>query len=334
MLLSIIIPVYKVERYVRNTLESIFSQNFAEDNFEVIIVDDGSPDKSIDIVEEFALGHTNLHVIRQKNMGLSCARNTGLKEAIGKYIWFVDSDDTIVPGSFKRIQGIVSKYPEVDIFGFDMVCVDEITHEEDEQKIISRDSYKYLYGQANNAIQLVGRFAKTPVQRYLFKKDFLFTSNLSFYPGIYHEDEEFIPRAVFMAHSIYLVEYAPYRYLVRSSGNIMSEKSEKKIVDKMKILESLTSFKISHAECHSDKAFFDFYCYMMIFDILSDNININPDVRALLKSRTKYLRQMELKGIWAAAYFRLWRLVLKGIVIIACPFLAPQIQLMCKKIKK
>lgn len=103
MFLSIIIPIYKVENYICGTLESIYNQECAEDIFEVICINDGTPDGSMQIVGEFALKHANLHIINQENQGLSCARNAGLRIAKGDYIWFVDSDDQVADGSIKHL---------------------------------------------------------------------------------------------------------------------------------------------------------------------------------------------------------------------------------------
>ena len=82
--LSIIIPVYNVEKYVRKTLESIFESTFPKSEFEVIVVNDGTKDNSMSIVNEFAAKFDNLKIINQENQGLSVARNTGLKAARGK----------------------------------------------------------------------------------------------------------------------------------------------------------------------------------------------------------------------------------------------------------
>ena len=103
MYLSIIIPIYKVEKYIRYTLDSIYNQNANEKSFEVICVNDGTPDNSMNIVEEFKILYNNLHIINQKNEGLSCARNAGLKIAKGDYIWFVDSDDTLEVQSISKV---------------------------------------------------------------------------------------------------------------------------------------------------------------------------------------------------------------------------------------
>ena len=94
-LLSIIVPVYGVEKYLRECLDSFFEQNVPETDYEVICVDDGSPDRCGEILDESALRHKNLSVVHQQNAGVSAARNRGLDLAGGKYVWFVDSDDFI-----------------------------------------------------------------------------------------------------------------------------------------------------------------------------------------------------------------------------------------------
>ena len=92
-LVSIIVPVYNVEKYLRKCLDSIVNQTYK--NIEVICVDDGSPDNSIDILREYRAKDDRVTIIRQKNKGLSGARNTGIKNATGKYIMFIDSDDWV-----------------------------------------------------------------------------------------------------------------------------------------------------------------------------------------------------------------------------------------------
>ena len=93
VLLSIVLPVYKVEDYIRACLESIFRQGLPDSEFEVILVNDGTPDKSIDVVSDFVDLHGNVTVINQENQGVSCARNTGLARAKGEYVYFMDPDD-------------------------------------------------------------------------------------------------------------------------------------------------------------------------------------------------------------------------------------------------
>lgn len=94
-ILSIIVPVYNVEKYIEECLDSLTNQDASIDSYEIICIDDGSPDNCGSILDEYAKNNSNMTVIHQKNTGQAGARNTGLKIASGQYIWFVDSDDFI-----------------------------------------------------------------------------------------------------------------------------------------------------------------------------------------------------------------------------------------------
>ena len=115
ILLSIIIPVYKVELYIRKCLDSIYTDANANLPFEVIVVDDGTPDNSMLIVEEFADKYENLKVCYQQNQGCGSARNTGFDVAEGLFVWNVDSDDWIESWAIHRILDLIKKESTLDI---------------------------------------------------------------------------------------------------------------------------------------------------------------------------------------------------------------------------
>ena len=114
MKLSIIIPVYNVEDYVQCTIESCLDQDFDSSNYEIICVNDGSTDASLDVLKRFQ-HRSNLRIISQENKGVSVARNRGLKEAKGEFVWFVDSDDYIMKNSISQIAAIVDRHPDFDM---------------------------------------------------------------------------------------------------------------------------------------------------------------------------------------------------------------------------
>lgn len=101
MLLSVIIPAYNCEKTVRKCIDSIINQNI--DRIEIIAVDDGSADNTLEVLESIAVIHNTVKIIRQKNSGVSAARNKGLENATGKYVMFVDSDDKLVSHSLKKV---------------------------------------------------------------------------------------------------------------------------------------------------------------------------------------------------------------------------------------
>lgn len=107
-LISVIVPVYKVEKYLRRCVDSILNQTY--ENLDVILVDDGSPDECGTICEEYALRDSRVRVIHKENGGLSSARNAGIDTAKGDYLAFVDSDDWIEPETYAYQMGLIKKY--------------------------------------------------------------------------------------------------------------------------------------------------------------------------------------------------------------------------------
>ncbi|MEN9336615.1 MAG: hypothetical protein RLZZ500_1602 [Bacteroidota bacterium] len=120
MLLSIIIPVYKVEEYIAKCLESVFTQGMDPATYEVIVINDGSPDQSKDIITSFLPKHSNLILIDQENQGVSVARNKGLDCAQGEFILFIDPDDAVYENAIPPIIAI-AKEQQLDIL---YLCLD------------------------------------------------------------------------------------------------------------------------------------------------------------------------------------------------------------------
>lgn len=134
MLFSIIIPVYNCEKYIAECLESCFQQGIAESEYEIICVDDGSTDQSAEVVSAFCGEHRNLKLIRQKNGGVSAARNTGLDHAAGEYVWFIDADDFIQSNILRIVADILSthKYDKIMLRAYSFK--ETLSAEEMEQK--------------------------------------------------------------------------------------------------------------------------------------------------------------------------------------------------------
>lgn len=239
MILSIIIPIYNVEKYIEGTLSSIYDQKVEETDFEVICVNDGTPDNSMSIVERFADIHPNLTIINQSNQGLSCARNAGMRIAVGEYLWFVDSDDKVSCDSLSNLFQDIRVF-HTDILGYDIIRVYEKNNERINETIIHRNLIKY-----NKAILSKKKLRHVhiaPAQRFLFSSSFLKKEKILFSPGIFHEDVDFVIRAFAYAESILFRDYSPYHYLVRSSGNIMSSKSIKHVNDNFTIYGNILKY--------------------------------------------------------------------------------------------
>lgn len=121
--ISIIVPVYKVERYLDKCIQSIVNQTYT--NLEIILVNDGSPDRCPEICDEWSRKDSRIQVLHQKNAGVSAARNAGIRMAQGEYLYFVDGDDWIVPTLCERVMRIFTEHDGVDIVTFDCVKITE-----------------------------------------------------------------------------------------------------------------------------------------------------------------------------------------------------------------
>lgn len=300
MLLSIIIPIYKVEKYVHGTLESIFDQEFDEHEFEVICVNDGTPDNSMNIVNEFAIKHNNLHIVNQENKGLSCARNAGLRIAKGDYVWFVDSDDKVSKNSILIIKKSIDD-EGIDVLGFDILKIDEKSGTESIEKIAIRHSIPYaktLYGTFFwHKIQIC------PAQRFLFRRKFLEENHLLFYPGIYYEDTELIVRVLCIAKKMKIINAPIYRYLVRSNGSIMSSsykflftESQVQRIENWKIFKRKFKF-YSKQQAILNDAIFGTTC-----QILTSADFSNIDFLSYYKEQNIRLRKNAIYGLLSMKY--------------------------------
>lgn len=210
--LSIIIPIYNVEKYIKKCLDSIFENNLNIDLFEVIIVNDGTPDRSMDLVSEYTKLYNNIIVFNQENKGLGEARNAGAKLAKGKYLWFVDSDDWLVQDAIDKILNFVNSHnPEI-------LAID-YTYSTGEKSTV-RNYAKF--GKTYTGKEYLDiNYVQNPIQYYVIKSSFYFKNNLCFKKGIYHEDALFTPKALFLANSVMFYNTPCYIYNVRE-GSIMT----------------------------------------------------------------------------------------------------------------
>ena len=214
--LSIIIPFYNVEKYIAQCLDSVYRQDIPEEEYEVICVNDGSPDNSREIVIEYQKTHKNLILIEHEhNKKLGAARNTGRSIARGKYIWNVDSDDYIADNCLKSILD-QCEGNELDILMFNLA---EFT----DTRTQKADFPFNLHGGVldgltclNNNIPHIGRFC--PVWRYVYSKEFL-DRNSIYSPEInMGEDVPYAFKALLLAKKILLVNEVYYHYRINPAS--------------------------------------------------------------------------------------------------------------------
>lgn len=194
--LSVIVPVYNVEKYIRPCIESIFKQGLNESDFEVIIVNDGTPDHSMEAIQDIIYQHPNIIVINQENQGISNTRNNGISISTGEYLLFLDSDDILIDNSLIIL---LRKALETKV---DLIVADYLTMTDEE---INRSDNLFQFSTNVEYTEKTGEqlFLEdlnpldSCVWRTLYKKEFLSNNHISFIPDILYEDIPF-------THSCYI----------------------------------------------------------------------------------------------------------------------------------
>ena len=188
--LSIIVPVYNVEKYIRPCIESIFKQGLDDADFELIIINDGTKDRSMEVIADIISQHNNITVINQENQGLSVVRNNGIAAAKGDYILMPDSDDLLIENSLKPLLEIAhNSHADLVVADFLSMNDDEIEHTIISQLQQEEFDYKEKTGEELFLQDLDPYHCY--VWRTLFRREFLLENNLTFVPGIYIQDVPF-----------------------------------------------------------------------------------------------------------------------------------------------
>lgn len=285
---SIIVPVYNDEEYLKATIESVYSQK--ECTMEVIAVDDGSTDNSLSVLKDLQKKYPSMIVITQSNRGPGGARNRGLQEANGEYIYFLDGDDLI---DQDLVRFCIQKIREnkCDVVGFEADIFGNIA---------DRDEKQYIYdyrcadiGKVIGGIQFFLRnhekiaMLNTPL--LFFKKSFLLSNRLYFMENVLYEDMAFYYQMMALDPEIIIIDKILYHRRYRNNSVMTSEMSERKIFDRIKVY--LTIGEIDNYLLKR------IYCYDTLYEIRKSlekietlNIHINESLK---KQVCLYIEKLE-----------------------------------------
>lgn len=234
--LSVIIPIYKVEKYLNQCVDSVLKQNLSE--CEIILVDDGSPDNSGKICDEYANKFDFIKVIHKENGGLSSARNTGLEVAQGEYIIFMDSDDFWNEKvSVSKMLDFVKANPKTDMFIFSSLdyIEGEGYYRRKEHELLGsvptdtvRNCYSTLLKNGNIEVSACTK---------ILKKEFVIKNSLTFRSGIVSEDSEWILRVLRKLTEVKIINEPLYLCRLKREGSITQTVGKKNLVDMLNIVK-------------------------------------------------------------------------------------------------
>ncbi len=234
---SIIIPIYNVEKYLRQCIDSVINQHLKD--FELILEDDGSPDNSPAICDEYAEKHPQIKVIHKPNGGASTARNAGIRTAQGEYLMFMDSDDWWNPEiSVSNILSEVKQNPSIEMFLFTSYDYVEgkglfKRKEHENLKNIRTDTIHHYYQDLINNGNL-----EVSASTKIIKKQFIYDNNLFFREGIFSEDSEWMLRILRKLSKVKILDIPLYICKIDRQESVTHTIKAKNIKDQLTIVNN------------------------------------------------------------------------------------------------
>ena len=276
MFLSIVIPVFKVEKYLKKCVDSILKQELTD--YEIILVDDGSPDGCPLICDEYGEQYEVVKVIHKENGGSSSARNTGLSLAQGQYVMFVDSDDWWNSNvKVRQILENVRNNNKIEMFlltGLDYVQNAGYYKRKEHEKLnsIRTDSVENYYRDL-----LFNGNLEVHAATKIFKRDFLIENNLYFTSGILSEDNEWMIRILRCLRNVAIIEEPLYIYRTGRPGSVTNTIKTKNIYDLLWIIKQSILFYETHSSNLKELELS--YCSQLWFSALGLSFQLNKEDR-------------------------------------------------------
>lgn len=315
MLVSIVIPIYNAETYLKICLERLMALEM--NDVEFICVDDGSSDNSFNLCKMYSERDCRIKVIKQKNSGVSCARNTGLKNSTGKYVAFVDADDWILPGYDKMLD----KLRTLDC---DLICFDyEYWYSENKVDVCSR-GYSSCKVSENEILQKLLSGKSNNVWSNIYRRKIIEEKNIRF-PGNITIGEDYFFNLKYFCEikNIFYINEALYCYNLSNQSSAMHKISTSRIQDYMVIFDEIESM------CRKKNLDFTFdYNYYLdeIFFNLFNSITVDKDLH-------KKFQNSKLKQEIAKYPYREIRRVVKKEMIVHGIYMISFVRKIIRKMK-
>lgn len=297
--ISIVVPVYKVEKYLHRCVDSLFKQTYK--NLQIILVDDGSPDKCPEICDKYAEIDSRIVVVHQKNRGLSSARNSGIEKVNGDYLMFVDSDDFIELDACERFINVINNHSD------DIDLIVGVAKEIRKNKITFQKHTNLKGNYIYTSSEFIQKSVKTdewfaPAWLNLYNIKWFKKNNLKYAEGLYFEDLEIQPKIFLNANKILYLDYPFYNYVIREGSIMTTEFSDKKKQDCFFIIEEWFSIFSSVENKKLQKACFYFlsHCYLHMVNHGKINTDKYP---AGINFKFLFTHSGNLKGLLKTIYF-------------------------------
>lgn len=275
MKISIIVPIYNISDYVGSCIDSIINQDYQ--NFELILVDDGSTDNSGKICDNYSKMHKNIVVIHKKNGGLSDARNAGIIAATGDYIMFIDGDDFLRDKTCLSLLNSVLEKENYDVIQYKMLY---FYQKNNKYVSISNINYAEITGNKLEKIELLiskGCFSPSACDK-LIKTDVIKKNNILFDKNLLSEDIMWSLKLFLNIKNLYLINDELYVYRQQRRGSITYNVEKKNILDMYKIIKHWIKFNYDNTMIQ--KLYYNYLAYQYVILItLLNKKNSTPKIR-------------------------------------------------------
>lgn len=243
--LSIIIPMCNAEKYIGICLDSILDSNLLKEEYEIVIVNDGSQDKSPEIAQDYASKYSNVTYLTQENQGQSTARNYGIKTCKGEYVWCVDADDKLISEQLPKIIDALDEYENLDILAVQLQNVTE----EGQYLDVECSQPTLVHNKVLSGVEAVlSGYNPSSICALITKKQLFIDNNIFFVKGITHQDVELTYRLMPCAMKVVFSDIIPYLYIYHpnsTSKSMVPEKKIKYIKDDIYIINSFRRLALS-----------------------------------------------------------------------------------------
>ncbi|WP_291135972.1 glycosyltransferase family 2 protein [Flavobacterium sp. UBA7663] len=248
--ISIIVPCFNGESFIKNTISSIKHQTFGE--WECIIIDDGSKDKSKKIINDEINNDNRFHFVSQENKGLSSTRNYGINLAKGDYIFFLDSDDSMPENALTDLFHVIESNKNIDIVVGQTLCTNGQEFKPVSHLLNEWPKNKLLHNVEDNLIEYMIEKSTTCIaQNRLYRLNFLKNNDLLFYNGILHEDVLWYFETMLLANTFFCSEKTTYYYNINNNTAITKNIKQKNIFDYITIIEQI--YEKYYLKCNNKK---------------------------------------------------------------------------------
>jgi len=276
--LSFVIPIYNAELYLNKCVDSILSSN--SKNIEIILVDDGSTDNSGKICDEYAQNNKRIRVIHQKNQGVSSARNTGIKEASGNNIFFIDNDDWIDGSKIENIIKIIDEKDPDIIINRSLIVTEN-------NELIKNDFIIKDKVNGKDAEDVINYFRQEKVKlgapwQYIFKKEIVIKNNISFNPRQNGVDDSYFSAALFVnSKSFYLNDNIIYYWRQRINSQGKTHPKHEYILKIISSIESMSNF-LNKTDEEYKRSFVYFNIYKNTYALIGKYYDYSNDSKKYL----------------------------------------------------